>query len=315
MVALCGGWASAADDEDEGEPKVRVTARAIVIGADGERKEIDLREAGAGEVKKHLQLHWNSDGKESKELSIKPDGRVSGRIVIVGPDGQKKEIDLGNAGTGEVKKHLRLHWNTDGEGPKDLSIKPDGRVHGRIVVLGPDGKKREIEFGNPKKGGDDEGEDEGDDEDGDDDEDEGDDDGNDDDDDCEKCPSGVRVHTHGKMIIIGPDGQKKEIDFGGKLHEGIRIHGVLPKDYDEHIRKHFDGLGKAHGDLRIHGVLPKSLNPEARKHFDGVLRLNSGTFHALTPPNNLAKKVRELEKQVEQLRKQVEKLTAELDDE
>ena len=89
---------------------------------------------------------------------------VSGKIIVVGPDGVKKELDFGKADKDCNAKGCNIQVRIN---------------DGKVTIIGPEGKKQEFNIDEKE---------------------------------------GVRFgHIMGKAIIIGPDGKPKEIDLGGKL--------------------------------------------------------------------------------------------------
>jgi len=123
---------------------------------------------------------------------------VSGKIIVVGPDGVKKELDFGKADKDCNAKGCNIQVRIN---------------DGKVTIIGPEGKKQEFNIDEKE---------------------------------------GVRFgHIMGKAIIIGPDGKPKEIDLGGKLGN-LDLDQLLPKEarkqlekalegHPEHIRKMLEG--------------------------------------------------------------------------
>jgi hypothetical protein len=109
--------------------------------------------------------------------------KVSGKIVVIGPDGVKKEFDFGKADK-----------DCDANG---CSIQV-GVDDGKVTVVGPKGNKQEFNID-------------------------------------EKAAK--RGHIMGKVVIIGPDGKPKEIDLGTKLD----LDQLLPKEVRKQFEKALEG--------------------------------------------------------------------------
>ena len=81
---------------------------------------------------------------------IKARSKISGRIVIIGPDGKKQERKFGsdNANAKGVPTDL----------PKEIrerlekALRDGTAKFGKWIIIGPDGKKHEFEFGDGKDG-------------------------------------------------------------------------------------------------------------------------------------------------------------------
>ena len=98
-----------------------------------------------------------------KEKS-KPTPKLEGKVVVVGKDGEKKEYKIGDDGTiripgvdGKPRIELRLGNGTReklGSSPEKKSAEGKNRSTGGIRLkgysIGPDGKRRELDFGNGK---------------------------------------------------------------------------------------------------------------------------------------------------------------------
>jgi len=174
-------------------------------------------------------------GSDATAADAKP--RMSGKIVVVGPDDVKKEFDFGKADKDCDAKgcniQVRVHdgkvtvigpkgkkqeFNIDEKGDKGHSIKVEVR-DGKLTIDG-EGKQQKIDLEGLK----------------------------------EQLEKGVkRGHIMGKAVIIGPDGKPKEIDLGGKLGN-LDLDQLLPKEarrqfekalegQPEHIRKMLEGHG------------------------------------------------------------------------
>jgi len=104
--------------DGENDAKAKVTGKVIVVGPDGKKQEfnfgdgqlrLNVEEALKGvdlpeEVRKHLREHRERVEKLHKEK--RPDAKgaiVQGKAIIIGPDGKKREIDLGDGGALELK--------------------------------------------------------------------------------------------------------------------------------------------------------------------------------------------------------------------
>ena len=252
--------------------------RVIIITADGKKREIKIGDGkfdGIKHLPKGIRVRVEKAVNETKKGGKdkpKVTRKVVGRAVIVGPDGKKREIKFGD---GKFDKKA-----LDGL-PKDIRIRieravkglPKGgakAVTGRAVIIGPDGKKREINLKNfdgkdfrldlPKdvqdklnnliKGKGKEG--------------------------------ALKLHTIKKGIFIGPDGKKREFKIDGK-------------DFD------FEGSLKN---------LPPEVRAEVRKAManrwwrSSTIRTRKGSS-----PDKLdliLKRLDQLQKQVDALRKKVE---------
>ena len=222
-------------------------------------------------------------GSDATAEDAKP--RMSGKIVVVGPDGVKKEFDLGNAhkdcdakgysiqvrvDDGKVTvigpKGKKQEFNIDEKGDKDHSVKVEVR-DGKLTIDG-DGKPQKIDLEGLK----------------------------------EQVEKGVkRGHIMGKAVIIGPDGKPTEIDLGAKLGN-LDLDQLLPKEarkqldkalegQPEHIRKMLEGhhafgrlaarppsratlgvtLDGSNGEAQVAGVLDGSPAKKAGLREDDVV--------------------------------------------
>lgn len=232
-----------------------------------------------------------------KKSQTKKSESKAARIIIIQTDGKKHEFRLGKDKIDakvlkglpkniqiRIKKAIADHADKgQGKGKGKRTIKAtvhahgkDGTVHthGKVVIVGPDGKRREIEF-----------------------------DGKSIDEKVLKgLPKNIRIRiqnalkgqpgkgkvirkTHGKAIIIGADGKKKEfkIGVGGFGPKGADLKG-LPKE----IRLKIEQAMKAHGgkgafkfnapNTRI-GIF---IGPDGKKH---EFRMNSKNInlHGINP--------------------------------
>lgn len=131
-------------------------ARAIIIGADGAKKEVDLSidngKLNLGGALKglpkeiRLKVEAAVKGAEHKHGDHKHGAKtIFGKAVVVGPDGKKHEIDLGKSGGLKGLPHgILLHVEEAIEQHKKGAAKG---AQGKAIVIGPDGKKREIKLG------------------------------------------------------------------------------------------------------------------------------------------------------------------------
>jgi hypothetical protein len=114
-----------------------------------------------------LTAHGQATAEGEKRAS------VTEKLIFIGPDGKKQEIELGKGANGDRQVQILRWFQEKNEGEKGASA---GKR--RIVLVGPDGKTRELNPGQfmPLV--------------------------------TLPCPS-----TTGKMVFIGPDGKKHEIDL------------------------------------------------------------------------------------------------------
>lgn len=89
---------------------------------------------------------------------VHPDVKISGKIIIVGPDGKSQTFNLDGEPEGGAKHaapHVKVFRSDDdddtgaGGGPRIRlnHLSPGGPVQGQIIIVGPDGKERSFEFG------------------------------------------------------------------------------------------------------------------------------------------------------------------------
>ena len=150
----------------DGNGNVEVDGNKIRITLpDGTTKTIDLSELAKGNIKGLEQFHKLGGDKV----------QIHGKAIIVGPDGKVREIEIDekNVGhfratlpknaQGEKKIEIRVEVQGDNNGqteanerkirirlpsPEQLKAQGDGdvKIRGKAIIVGPDGKVREIEI-------------------------------------------------------------------------------------------------------------------------------------------------------------------------
>lgn len=181
--------------EDGPKVKKRIRGEAIVVGPDGQRREFKLGD-GEGMHEFHEDgghtFRWHGgagEGGEGGEGRPKVRARSSGKAIIVGPDGERREFNFGDEGGpklrmkmgepgqpgvqrhefhgGEGQWHMgeghgpiileHMHRLHGGEGqhggaPRQFRMKSGGQgMSGKVIIVGPDGERREFDLGG--KGG------------------------------------------------------------------------------------------------------------------------------------------------------------------
>lgn len=190
------------------------------------------------------------------------------RVIIINSDGKKTEFQLGKDKIDWSKLKglpdhvlIRIKKAIAEQAEHEKKHRPVVRTYGKAVIVGADGKKQVIEFGD--KGIDEKV--------------------------LQKLPKNVRIRVEkaikgvpahgkavGKAVIIGADGQKREIEFDVKNGQGASLKG-LPK----HIQLRIEEAMK---DRKKGGTYSFSaskigtgvfIGPDGKKH---VFRFNPDTF-------------------------------------
>lgn len=274
--------------DKSGKRTEKGSARVIIVTADGQKREILIGDGkGLDKLPKGIRLRVEQALKGTAHKGGKGDKghnhkggktaitrKVVGRVVIVGPDGSKKEITIGDGkfdgkALEGLPKDIRVKIERALKGPVK-PVKPVQKRSGRVIVIGPDGKKQEFKFDagafdhkaiklnlpkdvllklnelHQQKGLD---------------------------------KREIRVLKRG--IFVGPDGKKHEFQLdGAKIDVDVILKG-LPADVRNEVRKAVT--------LRWKGAGKGSVKPSADK-LDLIL-----------------KKLDSLQKQVDELRKRIDK--------
>jgi len=210
------------DDEETEDGKEKKTASAtvkivkddtITIVLDGKNYELKKNTQTNDAVKDILAIIKNVDG-EGKATSV---SKVLGTAVIIGPDGEKKEFKFGD---GEANKEMMEDL------PKEIQIRVEnamkgiskGSILGKGIMIGPDGAQKTFnlsenaDFSETLKGLPEEARKK-----------------------VEEAMKGIgnisiQSPGEGRAIVIGTDGAKREIKFGGvELKEGdMKVLEELP---------------------------------------------------------------------------------------
>ena len=256
--ALVGPAVADGDAEEKVEVKAQVSGKIVVVGPDGTRQDFDFGDKLPKEMRERIQRHMKAVGKDK----LKSDHVVRGKIIMIGPDGKKREINLGDA-QGECPK----------AGGKVQVLKSGGKV----VIVGPDGKRREFSFGGGSnkeetpKGDDKDGEDEKATEE-------------------DQAASGPRVIRMGRVVVVGPDGKKKEFNLGEMPN--IDLDELLPEDLE----------------------LPAEIEKTVREQIKGIRMLHGTGRKSTARDAEGDAKLKRMQRQIEQLQEQVDQLKKQLDE-
>lgn len=112
--AHCGGGAPRADAGAE--------RRVIIVGPDGQRREMGIGEGRGGD--------------ESIEVHVAPRGRGRGEAIPGAPHRAERRVEI------------RRDRDAGPGGHPDAAVE----VRGKVIIVGPDGQRRELEFGGPGAG-------------------------------------------------------------------------------------------------------------------------------------------------------------------
>jgi hypothetical protein len=251
MVCCLLAPAAFADDDGKKEAKAPATRKVIVKVEGGEKEakdgkkrvQVQVLELGGGEKKLSAELRKQIEEKVKKAAkgsSI----TIFSKGFKIGSDGKLQEIDLnieaGDLNLGGALKGLPKEIRVQVEAAmKGINLKQGGKgAVGKAVIIGPDGKRQEIDLdlakGELKLG-----------------------------DALKGLPKGVQLriekavvgaeHKHsdkassGTAIIIGPDGKKKEIKLnisGGQLNLGASLKG-LPQEVRKKVELAISGAKRA----------------------------------------------------------------------
>eukprot|EP00913_Durusdinium_trenchii_P022853 g21457.t1 len=199
-----------------------------------------------------------SKGSESK----------AARVIIIDANGKKTELKLGKGALDSkavkglpkglqirVRKAVEEHTTKGDKGGKGKSVV---RTYGKAVIIGPDGKKQEFEFGDEKVN--------------------------------EKVlkglPKNIRLRiekaikfqdgkgaagkqAYGKAVIIGPGGKKQEFEFSGKPGDKDFL---KMEDVPKELRVRIEAALKAHGHKgeykfnKSHHGTGVFIGPDGKKH-------------------------------------------------
>jgi hypothetical protein len=244
-----------ADDEAKEEVKAKVSGKILIVGPDGKRQEFDFGDKLPKEMRERIQQHMKK--LDLKQLP-KGDRCVDGKITIVGPDGKKREIKLG------------------GDHEKCPGAKCEVRVlksGGKVIVVGPDGKRREHSFGDAKdeKKPSESREAKGDDSKAD-----------------KKDEPQTRVIQMGRVIVVGPDGKRREFDMG--QIPKIDLDQLLPKDLD----------------------LPEEVEKMIREQLKSIELPR--VRERLVPKRDESPKINQMQRQIKEMQKQIDELKKRLEE-
>jgi hypothetical protein len=145
--------------EDGKKGQVRVE-RDVVVRVDGDQPEVRVeRRKGkaAGQPKRERRVIVLGDGQEGGGRTFQwrdggEDGpkirkRIRGEAVVIGPDGEKREFNFGDGeGMHEFHEdggHIFRWRGEDGEDKPKMRV----RSSGKAIIVGPDGERREFNFG------------------------------------------------------------------------------------------------------------------------------------------------------------------------
>jgi hypothetical protein len=69
---------------------------------------------------------------------------------VLGPEGEHREFDFGGSGAprDDERRAIRLHrggGDDDGDGGRAVRL-PEGRVRGKVIIIGPGGERREFDL-------------------------------------------------------------------------------------------------------------------------------------------------------------------------
>ncbi len=196
-----------ATEEGEAKPSETKASGKVIVEINGESHEIAIGQLGDGVAKKIQEVVKKKDQEAKIETS------VIGHVVIVGPDGEKKEFKFGDPRTEkEMLKNL----------PEEVRIRVEkamkdskGALLGQGIMIGPDGVKKtfklDTQFDEALKNLPEDARQK-----------------------IEQALKGVEKmpmpSSGGRAIVIGPDGMKKEFKFGeGNLDEDLKVLGDLPR--------------------------------------------------------------------------------------
>jgi hypothetical protein len=161
----------------------------VEVEGDGHDGEVeDLVEHGEGEVLRWVQRqhedhgsHGNHDVHVDHDVVIEQGGnvrfgtpqgghggdvKVQGKVIVIGPDGQRREFEFGDGGAVHGDHDVRVEGSRDaqprryllrrGDGDFELEVPravdvrrgdPKVKVEGKAIFIGEDGQQRELEFG------------------------------------------------------------------------------------------------------------------------------------------------------------------------
>jgi hypothetical protein len=140
---LCGALLCAAptlalaDDKpkEASKPKATITAKVIVVDPDGKTTEKTLGESdftpskgGAGVVAGKAVIVLSDGTTKEIEFPAAPLNGVSGKIVMIGPDGAKVEKTFGEGAAAEPKKAIVSKVKTEKADVFFFRVGPDGKV-------------------------------------------------------------------------------------------------------------------------------------------------------------------------------------------
>jgi hypothetical protein len=143
---------------------VKIEGKVIVLDGDGERHEINLGGHGQGHA---FVIGGDGDegGKVRKRIEIRRQGggeggEGGGQFFMEG-DGLKKQRGMGGEGgephvfveggkDGERRIEIRRQGGHGGEMPGFFHM--DGGGTGKVIIITPDGQRREFNFGGPGDG-------------------------------------------------------------------------------------------------------------------------------------------------------------------
>jgi FtsZ-binding cell division protein ZapB len=90
---------------------------------------------------------WSAaGGRAEDDAQDEVKAQVSGKIVIVGPDGKRQEMDFGDKLPKQMQERIQQHMKHFKLDGKALP-KCDGVIRGKVLMIGPDGKRREFNLG------------------------------------------------------------------------------------------------------------------------------------------------------------------------
>lgn len=262
--------------EKDAKKQAPHVTRIIVVTSDGKKREIKLRDGkldpkSAKGLPHGVRIHVERRAKETNNNG-RTKRSVTGRAIIVGPDGRKREIKFDGGKVDEkslkdLPKDIRVRV-LDAVKGKDVNA----RSFGRAIIVGPDGTKREFKFEgkHPPHGAH-----------------------------LKDLPEDVRKKLHelmknkggvisvtvsGKGVVIGPDGKKRVFEFkdvkgGGNADIDITLK-KLPADVRGTVRQLIVERHKSHAKVKKHGGDKLDL---------------------------ILKRLENLQKQVDELRKRIDK--------
>lgn len=206
------------EDQDVNEENRVKTSGKITIEIDGEKHEFKIGNQNGDVVEEIHEVIKDGDHEVSIEASI------FGHGLIVGPDGEKKQFNLGDpSASKEMLKRLPDEVRQQVE--KAIKESSRGAIFGQGLMIGPDGARKIFKLGDSphfRRA-------------------------------MENLPEEARKHVEqamkeahdlsiqssGRAIVIGPDGVKKEYKFGDTDIDEIdvEIFDELPKTLLRRIQR------------------------------------------------------------------------------